>query len=85
MPEWVSNDPKGYKSLNTRGLEALMVESLRTLKAENDALRDRVKALEDRRVVSSTSPGLLGLAMLGVLGGVFAFSRRQQKNREEAG
>jgi hypothetical protein len=46
FPQWVSVDPDGFKLLNTKGLEALLVESVRTLKTENDLLKDRVKALE---------------------------------------
>jgi len=49
FPEWIGVDPRtGFKTINTRGLEAMLVESLRTLKTENDALRERSSKLEDR-------------------------------------
>src|SRR6185436_12741 len=38
LPEWVGVDDKGFKTLSTRGLEAMLVESLRTLKQQNDQL-----------------------------------------------
>jgi hypothetical protein len=38
VPEWIGTDPHGMKTLTFRGFESLTVESLRTLKAENDAL-----------------------------------------------
>jgi hypothetical protein len=38
FPEWISTDPEGYQQLTVRGFEALVVEALRTLKAEYDAL-----------------------------------------------
>jgi hypothetical protein len=84
FPEWVGTDDKGFKTLTTRGLEAMVVESLRTLKTENEALRDRVKALEgNRRTVASIFSGdhAEGLTL-----GLFAFGaiatlrkRRTQK------
>jgi hypothetical protein len=39
FPEWISTDPDGYKQLTIRGFEALMVEALRTLKAEHDEIK----------------------------------------------
>ena len=36
IPEWVSTDEKGFKAVNLTGMEPMVVESLRTLKAEND-------------------------------------------------
>ena len=48
FPEWVVTDPDGYKALDVRGLEPLEVESLQTLKAENDEFRARLSAVEER-------------------------------------
>ena len=36
LPEWVGVDAKGFKTLNTTGIEPLVIESIRTLKGEND-------------------------------------------------
>ncbi len=46
FPEWVGTDRDGYKTLTIRGFEALAVESLRTLKSENDVLRQKLSDLE---------------------------------------
>jgi hypothetical protein len=55
MPEWIGSDDKGFKTVAIpgRALEAMVVESIRTLKAQNDELRDRVQALE-RQVAASS-------------------------------
>jgi len=79
LPEWVGVDAKGFKTLNTTGLEAMLVESIRTVKAENDSLRDRVKVLEARQLVASAGlngSGLLGLGFI-VLGSAMIVSRRR--------
>jgi len=72
--------------LNTRGLEPMLVESLRTLKTENDTLRaesskleERVKALEARRGGSAAALGSpFGIVGLGLMAGAFALSRRRR-------
>lgn len=53
FPEWVDTDHNGYKMLTVRGFEALTVEALKelvaeneTLQAKNDELEGRVKELE---------------------------------------
>ncbi|MBI5525713.1 MAG: hypothetical protein HY897_05210 [Deltaproteobacteria bacterium] len=46
FPEWVGADKDGFKDLTFRGFEALTVEAMRELKAENDALKERLAALE---------------------------------------
>src|SRR5260221_1466739 len=86
IPEWVGADPNGFKTLNTRGLDAMLVESVRTLKAENDALRDRMKALEDKRVASTAGlngGGLLGFAGLTMLAGALVMSRRREPGQPQ--
>jgi len=94
LPEWVSVDARsGFKTINTRGLEAMLVESLRTLKKENDALRERSSKLEDRvkalesghRLSTATLDGtglaIGGIAALGLmpLGLVVASRRRKSQ------
>jgi hypothetical protein len=48
FPEWITTDSEGYKNLTVTGFEALTAESFKELKAENDALRARIEALEAR-------------------------------------
>lgn len=59
FPDWVSEtEPQGkdrelvkngkVKSMGIFGFEALTVEAIRQLKAENDALKERIKVLEDK-------------------------------------
>ena len=50
FPEWISTDTEGYKQLTVRGFEALVIEALRTLKAENDHIKVQNQALEIRVV-----------------------------------
>jgi len=49
LPEWVGTDENGFKTLDLNGIDALLVESVRTLKQENNELRSRLTALEERR------------------------------------
>jgi hypothetical protein len=81
MPEWIGNDPKGFKTISIpgRGLEAMLVESIRTLKVENDTLKERVKALENQRqpARAGMAEGTVGLGALIALAGAFAVSRRR--------
>ena len=39
FPQWVKTDENGYKAVSYEGFEALTVEAMRELKAENDELR----------------------------------------------
>ncbi len=48
IPDWVEERPDGLKMLTIRGFEALAVEALRELRAENAALAARVAELEER-------------------------------------
>jgi hypothetical protein len=81
---YTANDGQKYKTLELRQLEALEVESIRELKAENDALKARVKSLEDdRRPLLSSNANGLGLGVGGfALAGAIIMSRR--KRSEEA-
>jgi hypothetical protein len=46
FPEWVGRNPDGYRNLKISGFEALSVEALRELVAENDRLRALVTEFE---------------------------------------
>jgi hypothetical protein len=48
FPEWVGCDANGYKDLTFRGFEALTVEAIRELAAENALLRTCQVTLENR-------------------------------------
>jgi hypothetical protein len=48
FPQWVGTDSQGYKDLTFRGFEALAVEAMRELKAENEVLKNRLSDLERR-------------------------------------
>jgi hypothetical protein len=39
LPEWVDTHPSGYKILTARGFEALVIEALKELKADNEILK----------------------------------------------
>jgi hypothetical protein len=62
FPQWVREDNKGFKTVDPdpRTMTALTVEGFRTLKAENDALKERVKALETGTHPIMGSTGLGG-------------------------
>jgi len=50
FPEWISEDPDGYKRLTVIGFEGLVVEALRTLREEKDReLAERDAAIEQLR------------------------------------
>src|SRR5260370_26289015 len=79
LPEWVTPDENGLKAMGTAGFAPLVLESLRTLKAENDALRDRVKAVEFNKrmtIAGFSESGLFGIA--GLVVGAFVVSRRKR-------
>jgi hypothetical protein len=81
FPDWVRTDEAGFKALSVAQVEALEVESIRTLKAQNDELRARVEALEANRhpVISGlTAEGtLFGFGFVG-MAGAFVVSRRKR-------
>jgi hypothetical protein len=84
IPEWVIQDPEGFKRLRLLGFEAVLVESIRTLKKENNALSERVKALEAPRIVASAGlngNGLYAVA-LAILASTVIATRRRQERRE---
>ncbi|MDD5555790.1 MAG: tail fiber domain-containing protein [bacterium] len=48
LPELVHTDRKGYKSVSYEKLAVVLVEAMKELKAENEALRERLAALEEK-------------------------------------
>jgi hypothetical protein len=48
FPDWVGTDRDGYMMVGSHGFEALTVEALRELEAENERLRADNEALEAR-------------------------------------
>jgi hypothetical protein len=64
LPEMVGVDSAGYKTLNLTGLESLVVESIKSLKAENDTLKARVNSLENSQPVNIESRWSTVLAVL---------------------
>jgi Chaperone of endosialidase len=100
-PSWVKQEgykaPDGnwYKTIDTRQIEALEVESIRTLKAENDGLRADVDALKDqlgalaggKRPNLGTSPGSVlfekgGWGVSGLLLGLLVASKRKRDSHQ---
>jgi hypothetical protein len=88
FPQWVGEDKKGFKTLviPEKAMAALTVESLRSLKAENDALRTqssdlrhRVEALEAGRrpMVSGFGEGGIGFGLLAVAGAIMTTKRKR--------
>jgi hypothetical protein len=48
FPDWVGLDGEGFKTLTIRGFEALVVEALKELKAENASLRRQLAELQEQ-------------------------------------
>lgn len=87
FPGWVHTDTDGFKTLSVGQVEGLEVESIRQLKAENDALKERMKAVEaggPRGMVSGFGErGMVGLGMFAIAGAiVFAASRRKRSEAQ---
>jgi uncharacterized small protein (DUF1192 family) len=80
FPEWVGTDADGSKYLSLRGFEAVTIESVKELKAENDALRDEVRRLR------AEMAGLRDLKReVGELKESFAAGRPSGSSRRVAG
>jgi hypothetical protein len=79
FPSWVAPDGEGNKTVTVRGFEALVVESFRALKAENDELRAQLEALRGKDSVAKASfagsPWMLVALLLGCLTVVLARRR----------
>jgi len=91
FPKWVGEDKKGFKTLviPEKQMAALTVESIRTLKAQNDALQtqslnfqERIKALEAGRrpMISGFGEGGIGFGLLAVAGALM--TRRKHSDRQ---
>ena len=80
FPAWVGEDSGGYKTLTIPQTEfaALEVESIRALKADNDELRARVRALETHRALLGSGMSGLGLGLCGMAGAIIVARRRRQ-------
>jgi hypothetical protein len=48
-PDWVAVDDQGFKTINMDRLPVMLVDSVRTLKLQNDLLAERVRELESGR------------------------------------
>jgi hypothetical protein len=72
MPNVVGTDLKGLKTITLRGMDSLLVESIRTLKAENDGLRSLVEAQDERlrALEANRRPLISGLTAEGTLFGI---------------
>jgi hypothetical protein len=90
FPKWIGENAKGFKTLTIppTQLAALEVESIRTLKAQNEALEERVKALEANRrplISGLTAEGTLFGFGLVTMAGAFVVSRRKRSDSENQG
>jgi Chaperone of endosialidase len=77
-PSWVHTDPQGFKMVNRDTLPMLLVDSIKTLKTQNDDLRGRVASLEAARRPLSQNFGMMSGLGLFVVGGAFMASRRKR-------
>jgi hypothetical protein len=87
FPAWVGQNDKGYKTLDIpeRQMAALTVEAFRTVRAENEELRDRVKALENGTHPITAGMGTNGpwgvLAGMALGGALVLAGRRRSDGR----
>jgi hypothetical protein len=82
-PEWVATDDQGFKTINMARLPVFLVDSVRTLKLENDDLRVRIKALEEsgrRPMTSGVGMDEVGIFVLA-LACAFGIGRRWRQVR----
>jgi hypothetical protein len=82
FPNWVDENADGFKTLAIQPahVTALEVEAIRTLKMENDDLKDRVKALEAGRrpLVSGLGEGGIGFGLCALAGAIVVATRRRR-------
>jgi len=82
FPEWVTTDQDGHKMISTTGLDALEVESIRQLKADNDDLRARLVKLEGQRHPLGTNT--MGWAVAGLALATTLIVSRKKENNDKA-
>ncbi len=89
-PEWVSVNDDGYKTIDNTRLPVMLVDSVRTLKMENDDLRlrsanqeDRIKSLEAGRrpLVSGLGEGGIGFGLCAIAGALIVTRRKRPEER----
>ena len=49
LPEVVSEDNEGYKSIAYSAVIPVLIEAIKELKAENDVLKVRIEKLENKK------------------------------------
>ena len=85
-PEWVGLDAHGFKTLDNTKFQVMLVDSVRSLKTDNDELRaktaileDRLKSLEAGRrpLVSGVSQNGIGIG-LAAIACALVFTRRER-------
>jgi hypothetical protein len=93
FPKWVDEHTDGFKAITLPPMQlaAMQVESIRTLKSENDQLKaqlgslnNRLKVIESGRQPVATGLGFGGGASLGMFGlavGAVIVSRRKKEER----
>jgi hypothetical protein len=95
FPSWVTEDKAGMKRISTmRGFEALEVESIRVLKAENDKqkaqiedLQEHMKAMENGTPIKAGSGfnfGSSNVGMFAIAGGLVFLGLRRKKDKTAA-
>lgn len=77
-PEWTGVDEQGFKNVNMSDLPVLVVDSIRTLKLQNDELRERVQLLEAGRRPTLSGFGAGWIGGLVAVAGALAVSRRRR-------
>jgi len=54
VPEIVSSDQQGFKSVDYAKLTALLIEAVKELKDENKAMRNRIETLEEKMIANKS-------------------------------
>lgn len=49
FPELIGTNPEGFKTMNYMGLTGALVEAIKELKVQNEALRQRIEKLEKNK------------------------------------
>ncbi len=78
FPAWIHTKPDGFKTIGMQGIEAVMVESIRALKTENDRLQARLDRLEHQRSLAKATlsdPLALGVLLLAAIALLWARRR----------